>query len=103
MFKLAFTKIEKSEFDKLYVAVCLPTSLEVFLHDGASGAWTKNSQKGENLIYAAYGTDFGYSKGNQYTKLRKNLLDLKTDWQEVWTVIKQKKMNKCKHIVSIRF
>lgn len=102
-FTLAFTKIEKKEFDKLYLGVCLPTSIEVFLYDGDSGAWTKNSQKGENLIYAAYGTDFGIPRGNKHWGARKNLVDLKTDWQEVWTVIKQKKMNKCKHIASIRF
>ena len=102
-FTLAFTKIQKKEFDKLYLGVCLPTSIEVFLYDGDSGAWTKNSQKGENLIYAAYGTDFGIPRGNKHWGARKNLVDLKTDWQEVWTVIKQKKMNKCKHIASIRF
>ena len=102
-FTLAFTRIEKKEFDKLYLGVCLPTSIEVFLYDGDSGAWTKNSQKGENLIYAAYGTDFGIPRGNKRWGARKNLVDLKTDWQEVWTVLKQKKMNECKHIASIRF
>jgi len=103
-FNIAFMNIDRSKFDKLFLGVCLPTSLEIFQHDGASGEWAKNSQRGEkNLLFRAYGTDFGLSKGNQYTGARKNLLDLKTDWQEVWTVIKQKKMNKCKHIASIRF
>ena len=103
MFRIGFTNIEKRNFDKLYVAVSLPTSIEVFLYDGDSGTWTKNSQKGENLIYAVYGTEFGIPQGRKNTGPRPNLLDLKTDWQEVWTVIKQKKMNQCKHIASIRF
>jgi len=110
VFKLEFAKIQRCEFDKLYLGVCLPTSLEVFLYDGASGAWTKSGAKGEHLTYAAYGTDFGYlgqgaapGSGKNKEKKRGNLVDLKTDWQEVWTVLKQKKMNECKHIASIRF
>ena len=100
-FNIAFMNIERSKFDKLFLGVCLPTSLEIFQHDGASGEWT-NTQKGGNLFFRAYGEDFGISRGSKNTGPRPNLLDLKTDWQEVWTVIK-KKMNKCKHIASIRF
>ena len=100
-FNIAFTNIDRSKFDKLILGVCLPTSLELFQHDGASGEWT-NTQKGGNLFFRAYGEDFNISRGSKNTGPRPNLLDLKTDWREVWTVIK-KKMNKCKHIASIRF
>ena len=101
MFRIGFTNIEKRNFDKLYVAVSLPTSIEVFLHDGASGTWSPFGQQGECVRYFACGTDFGYCASGKYTK-RGNLVDLITNWQDVWTVLK-KKMNKCKHIASIRF